>query len=370
MLLACCALSAAPALAQQPAGAAQGGAAIGQGSAAPAAPAAAQSSGDPAQAAVPAAPGRISGTVTGPSGALLGGVRVLLMREGQPPREAFTGEDGQFAFEGVTPGPFQLAVSATGFTARTVTGALHEGEGAALPEIVLAISASVTELNVTVSTVEVAEIQLKEQEQQRIFAVIPNFYVSYEPHAAPLSSKQKFQLAWKTTIDPVSFVLIGVVAGIEQSQNSFSGYGQGAQGYGKRYGAAFADTVSNTFIGGAILPSLLKQDPRYFYKGSGSVASRVFYAIANAVICKSDRGHWQPNYSGIMGSIAAGGISNLYYPQKDRGAELVFQNAGIGIGVSAAVNLFEEFLIRKLTPNLPKRDPGKSHAKMDSSLHP
>jgi hypothetical protein len=178
------------------------------------------------------------------------------------------------------------------------------------------------------------------------------------PNAAPLTPKQKFQLAWKSTIDPVSFGVTGVVAGVEQATDRFQGYGQGAAGYGRRYGAAYGDLVSGTFIGGAILPSLLKQDPRYFYKGTGTVRSRMLYAIANSVICKGDNGRWQPNYSGIVGSLAAGGVSNLYYPENDRSdAALTFENALIGIGETAAVNILQEFVMRRLTPNAPKPDP-------------
>ena len=143
---------------------------------------------------------------------------------------------------------------------------------------------------------------------------------------------------------------------MQQAQNNFKEYGQGAQGYGKRYGASYADFVSGTFIGGAILPSLLKQDPRYFYRGTGATRSRILYALANSVICKGDNGHWQPNYSGIGGSLAAGGVSNLYYPASDRGAALIFENTLIGIGESAATNLLQEFLIRKLTSNLPNNN--------------
>jgi hypothetical protein len=166
----------------------------------------------------------------------------------------------------------------------------------------------------------------------------------------PLTSKQKFELAWRTSIDPVTFVLTGAVAGVQQWQNNFSGYGQGAQGYGKRYGAVYADNVTSTFLGGAIFPSLFKQDPRYFYKGTGTVRSRFFYAVANAVICKGDNRKWQPAYSTILGDLASGGISNAYYPNSDRGAALVFENTLIGIGTTAAANVLQEFLIRKLTP--------------------
>src|SRR4029077_15982729 len=181
-----------------------------------------------------------------------------------------------------------------------------------------------------------------EQEKQRALGFIPNFYVSYVPNAAPLAPKQKFELAWKEMVDPVTFGLTGAIAGIQQAQNDFSGYGQGAQGYAKRYGAAYADTVTSTLIGSALLPSLLKQDPRYFYKGTGSKRSRFLYAVANSVICKGDNGKWQPNYSSILGSLAAGGISNSYYPAKDRGAGLTFENAALGIGATAAANLLQE----------------------------
>src|SRR5258708_12019190 len=221
----------------------------------------------------------------------------------------------------------------------------------------MGLGTAVGEVRVVAARIEVAEDQIKAQEKQRVLGVVPNFYVTYEHNAAPLSPKQKFELAWKTTVDPVSFGLTGAIAGIQQAQNDFSGYGQGAQGYGKRYGASYADFVAGTYIGGAILPSLLKQDPRYFYKGSGSKRSRILYALANSVICKADNGHWQPDYSAILGTFAAAAISHLYYPADSRGAELTFENTLIGIGESAGVNLLQEFVIRKLTRNVPNQAP-------------
>ena len=215
-------------------------------------------------------------------------------------------------------------------------------------------------MEVGLSQTEVAEEEIKVEEKQRVLGVLPNFYVSYIPNAAPLTSKQKFKLALRTVVDPFTLVFVGGAAGVEQAQNHFAEYGQGAQGYGKRFGAGYAATVTDTFIGAAILPSLLKQDPRYFYKGSGSQRSRILYAIANAVICKGDNGRWQANYSNILGSMAAGGISNLYYPPQDRnGAGLTFENAALGIGASAVANLFQEFVIRKLTPKVPSNAPAK-----------
>jgi Carboxypeptidase regulatory-like domain len=302
-------------------------------------------------------PGSIRGTVLDPSGAVVAGAHVKLARENPSPvHEALSGNDGQFSFANIAPGPFQITITSANFATYTSAGVLHPGESCVVPPITLAIATEVTEVRVSPPQAEIAEEQVHEQEKQRLLGIVPNFYVSYLPHAAPLTPKQKFQLAWKMTLDPVTFGVTGAIAGIEQAQNSFSGYGQGGEGYGKRYGASYADRVASTFIGGAILPSVLKQDPRYFYKGSGSKRSRVLYAIGNAVICKGDNGRWQPNYSNVIGNLAAGGISNLYYPANDRGAGLTFETALIGIGATAATNLLQEFLFRKLTPHVPGRD--------------
>ena len=282
-----------------------------------------------------------------------------LTREDQSAsQEVLSGDDGQFSFANIAPGPFQLTITSAGFATQTYSGVLRSGEINIVPQIALVIATEITEVRVELSPIELAQEQIKDQEKQRVLGFIPNFYVSYIPNAAPLTPKQKFQLAWKATIDPVTFGITGVIAGVQQATDQFSGYGQGAEGYAKRYGAAYGDEVTGTFIGGALLPSLLKQDPRYFYKGSGSTRSRILYALANSVICKGDNGHWQANYSGILGSLAAGGISDLYYPANDRnGAGLVFENTLIGIGASAADNLLQEFLLRKLTPHVPNQAP-------------
>jgi hypothetical protein len=285
---------------------------------------------------------------------MIAGARVRLSREDPPlSQEATSDSDGQFYFGGIAPGPFQLTVTSAGFAMRAISGTLHSGEDCVVPPVEMTIAGSASEVKVSLTPVEEAEAEIKDEEKQRVLGVIPNFYVTYNPAAVPLHPRQKFELAWKLTIDPVNFGVTAAIAGIQQATNDFSGYGQGAQGYGKRLGAAYADSVTSTFIGGAILPSLLKQDPRYFYKGTGTRRSRVFYAIANAVICKGDNGRWQTNYSALLGSLAAGGISNLYYPESDRDATVTFENTLISIGSTAASNLLQEFVIRKLTRNAP-----------------
>lgn len=301
--------------------------------------------------------GRISGTVVDATGAVVVGARVTLSRADQflnP--EVLSGSDGQYSFANVAPGAFQIRIAAAGFVTQTSSGILHSGEVYIAPRNVL-VPAVHAEVQVAGSPAEIAEEQIKVQEKQRVLGFVPNFYVSYIPDAVPLNPKQKFELAWKTTIDPVTFVINATFAGIQQADGRLSGYGQGAQGYAKIFGATYADSVTSTFIGAAILPSLLKQDPRYFYKGSGSKRSRILYAVSRSVIVKGDNQQWQPNYSGILGSFASAGISNLYYSKSDRSPGRTFQSAVIRIAATAAVNVIQEFIARKLTPHATKADP-------------
>jgi hypothetical protein len=311
----------------------------------------------------------VSGRVLDPTGVGVSAAVVKLVDAQGAAQQAVSDGDGRFTFSHAEPGLIHLTITAAGFAPQEVSTIAQAGQALEVPQITMALATVNTEVRVVPPEV-VAEEQIKEQEQQKALGFIPNYYVSYIPDAMPLNPRQKFELAWKTMVNPVTFGITGVIAGMQQARNDFSGYGQGADGYAKRFGAAYADEAISTMIGGAILPSLFKQDPRYFYKGTGSKKSRLMYALANSVICKGDNGHWQANYSGILGSLAAGGISTAYYPPNDRDAGLVFQNALIGIGAAAAANVLQEFVIRKLTPNLPSHDPasgstggsGKSHS--------
>ena len=140
---------------------------------------------------------------------------------------------------------------------------------------------------------------------------------------------------------------VAAIAGLQQATDDFAGYGQGMEGYAKRFGAVYADVLSGTFIGSAILPSVLKQDPRYFYKGTGSGGSRFLYSVASAVVCKGDNKRWQPNYSGVLGDFATGAISYIYYPERDRDVVgLVVQNSLIRLGETAFTNVVQEFIVR------------------------
>lgn len=318
----------------------------------------------PAQTAVPTAgqasnqpqAASISGAVVGPDRGPVVEATLTLARGGQTVQQVQTAEDGQFSFAGIAPGIYQITISASGFETQSVNAVVHPGELLTLPRVSLALAPLVTSINVTPSRAEVAHYQLQQEEKQLVLGFIPNYYVTYYPHTAPLSTKQKFQLAWKSVFNAYNFGLTAALAGGEQAAGMYSGYGQGAQGYAKRFGADYADLTVGAFIGGALLPSVLRQDPRYYYKGSGGVRSRLLYAITRSVICKGDNGRWQPCYSNILGDFATGGISNLYYPPQDRkGFGLTIENAVIGIGFDAISNVFQEFVVPKFTPALSQR---------------
>ena len=323
----------------------------------------------PQAAARPQANATIAGRVVDPTGIGVAGATIkLTCADANGSQQIITDNDGRFSFAHPQPGPIHLTITADGFAPQNFDGNLEAEKLLEVPQITLALATVNTEVKVVPLQV-IAEEQIKEQEKQKALGFIPNYYVSYISDAVALNPRQKFELAWKSTVHPVTFGITGVIAGIQQAQNDFSGYGQGADGYAKRYGAAYADGAIGTMIGGFIFPSLFKQDPRYFYKGSGSRKSRLMYAMANAVICKGDNGHWQANYSAMLGTVAAAGISNAYYPSKDRGADLVFQNALIEIGATAAANVLQEFLIRKLTPNLPSHDPADGSSGTAGRMH-
>jgi hypothetical protein len=295
--------------------------------------------------------GSISGKVVDQSGANIVGAVVKLVREGQSAGlEVTSNEDGLFALSNVAPGPFELTISSPGLASHEFSGTLQSGEAYVTPLIMLVIPTQVTEVHVGLTPQELADVQVKEQEKQRVFGVIPNFYVSYDANPAPLTAKHKFELAWKSASDPVTLIGVGVLAGIDQAGDRWGAYGQGAQGYAKRYGASYANVFASTFIGGAIMPSVLKQDPRYFYKGSGSKRSRILYAVASSVMCKGDNGHWQPNYSNVIGSFAGAGLEALYIPANDRrGSGFVVSSALIRLGETSLAGVLQEFVFSKLT---------------------
>ncbi len=192
---------------------------------------------------------------------------------------------------------------------------------------------------------EKADEQIKAQEKQRVLGVIPTFNITYLGDATvSLTAKQKFSLALHSTTDPAAFVIPFFVAGYNEVLDNDSGFPWGIKGYGERAGAAYLDSFDGAMLGNALLPSILHQDPRYFRMGHGSKTRRLFYAASTSFVCKHDKtGKWEPNYSNVAGNIAAGAISNLYYPSNDSGAALTISNGLIVTAEGAFGAIFDEF---------------------------
>jgi hypothetical protein len=296
-------------------------------------------------------PGGIRGTVADQAGNLLVGAVVRLTREGQPAaQEMVTGDNGDFSYPNLAPGSFQLTVTAPGFGDQVVSVVVHPGEAVVVPQVVMSVAGVVTSVTVTLPPVELAQVQVQEQETQRILHIVPNFYVSYIPNAVPLTPKEKLGLAWKSSTDPFTFAGVAAIAGFQQAGDEFHGYGQGLEGYGKRYGAFYGDVVIGTFLGSAIFPSILRQDPRYFYRGTGSKRSRLLYALSNSIICKGDNGKLQPNYSYVLGSFVTGTIASYYYPEMHRSrANLILETGLVRLGENSISSAFQEFFLKKVT---------------------
>ena len=309
-----------------------------------------------AQAAVQTA--TLTGTVTDPDAALLTNAQLTLISgAGTPPRITATDSTGRFTFLTLAPGAYTLAASAPRFATVRTPLTLSAGQSLELPAILLPVAVS-QDITVQPSRAEMAARDLHQEETQRSLGLIPNFYVTYNWHAPPLASRQKLQLAVRSVIDPVTFLISGAAAGVQQAADAFPGYHQGAAGYFKRFGANQADATVGTLLGGAIFPILFRQDPRYFYLGHGTNWHRTVYALSTAVITRGDNGRRQPNYSGIFGDVAAGAVSNLYYPASDRnGASLTIINGLINAAGDGVGNVLQEFFVRRFTPHLPPPRP-------------
>ncbi len=299
-------------------------------------------------------PGHISGTVTDVGGALIPGATAAL--EGprqQDTRSVVANDNAVFEFDNVQAGvPYHVTVSAQGFADwRSDTLVLTPGQVSHLTDIKLRLQGENASVIVTASRAEIAAAQVKMEEQQRVFGFIPNFYTVYDHNAVPLTAKLKFELALKISIDPITFAGTSFLAASNQASD-YPKYVQGMKGYGQRFGAVYTNDLTDIMIGGAILPAILHQDPRYFYQGTGTTKSRLRHALSSPIICKGDNGRWQPNISSLGGYLASGAIANAYYPQPNRGAGLVLSTFAVDFSANVANGIIQEFVLRKFTPSV------------------
>jgi carboxypeptidase family protein len=295
--------------------------------------------------------GVIVGTVTDVSGDTVPQAKVILNGPAASDRRTIiTGESGFFRFTDLQPGvAYHLNITADGFSAWTLADiAIKPGQYKIVSNIQLRIPTELTTVNVTYNPQEVAAEQVKRAEKQRVLGVIPNFYVVYDKNPQPLTSKWKFKLALRTAVDPVTIAGVALVSSLYQAANK-PDYGQGAAGYGKRLASLGGDGFADIMIGGAILPSLLHQDPRYFYQGTGTTRSRILHAVFAPFVAHGDNGKLQPNLSSIGGDLATAAIANAYYPDSNRGTGQLFINFGIGTAERIGAALAQEFLLSRFT---------------------
>ncbi|MDE1156651.1 MAG: carboxypeptidase-like regulatory domain-containing protein [Acidobacteriaceae bacterium] len=309
-----------------------------------------------ASAQFPEAPtpatGVVNGSVVDSDGNSVQAAHVHLVTTGPTvvQQDQETGADGSFHFVAVPAGEARLTITAESWRPLEKTLTVSPTVPVDMGSLRFTTATASFAVN-ALSQHDAAELEIKKAEQQRLLGVLPNFEVSYNWSAPRLDSKQKFELATRQTIDPITFGVNLAAVGVYRGTGHFQEFGPGAEGFWKFYGATMADVAVGTEFGGAIYPSLFHQDPRYFWKGSGTTRSRVEYALSRAFVTRGDNGKTQPNYSGILGSLTAGAMTNLYYPEVDRNsASKTFANAGLDVLGDAIGNLVQEFVLKHFTP--------------------
>jgi hypothetical protein len=291
--------------------------------------------------------GRVSGIVEDEQGALIPGAKVVLVADGAS-HNLSSGTDGRFSFERVPAGSFTVTASEDGMADGVRDGTVAAAQEIELEPMMLRAGAMVSVNAVTQE--QQATIEVRQEETQRIGGVLPNYFVVYGRNPQPLTKKLKFELGWKSVLDPMNVGFVAAVAGFEQAGDQFPGYRQGMSGYSKRFGAGMADATVGTLLQGSLLPMVFRQDPRYFYRGEGSRIGRTWYAVKTVVVCKGDNGRWQPAYANVLGSFGASAVSGLYYPGGEKGGMLALENGLTALAFDGFSNVMQEFVLRRMTP--------------------
>lgn len=296
--------------------------------------------------------GSIVGIVVDAQDALIPNASVQVTGDNTTDRSIKTNGVGAFALNELPSGTsLRVTIKANGFgdwNSDAIT--LLPGEMRDLKTVKLIVAATISEVAATTPE-KVAIQQVELAERQRLFGVLPNFYVAYDTRFVPLSPRLKFRLALKTSVDPATFLGAAFLGGIDQASDVAPHYEQGASGYGKRVGAAWTGTFTDVILGGGLFPALFHQDPRYFYQGTGSKTSRMLHAMSSPFVAKGDNGHWQMNISSLAGDVTSSAMTNIYYPKIDRGADLVLKGTLEITGARIVSAVLQEFVFRKLTTN-------------------
>jgi hypothetical protein len=293
--------------------------------------------------------GIIMGTITDVNDTpILDASVVLQGHDSNDIRSVMTKENGFFEIRNIEAGrPYQVTIRAAGFSEwHSPVVTLDLGQSKVLEVTKLRIEEVTTTVTVTPdNSGEIATQQVKAEERQRGFGLIPNFYADYAPDPAPMNAGLKFRLSLRVAEDPFTFTGIALLAGIGQA-TGHPDFAQGAKGYSERYSVNYANGLTDIMLDGVILPSLLHQDPRYFYKGTGTTKARVAHVHYSLFVTKGDSGHLQPNYSQLGGDLMSAAVSNFYYPRANRGAGLVSQRFATDTAIHLVVCMLDEFAFR------------------------
>ena len=294
-------------------------------------------------------PGTIIGTVEDTTGAIIPGATITLIENAATIQTTSADASASFGLTNVPSAvPLTVMVQAPGFgswTSPTIT--LTPGQYLQLTDIQLHVADVQTSVT-AIMPEQLALEQVHAEEQQRILGIIPNYFVVYDKNPQPMSTRLKYELAFKAGTDVATIAGSFFLGAINQAGNT-PAYGQGWDAYGKRVGASYATGFADVMIGGAILPSLLHQDPRYYYQGTGTNHSRALHAALSPFLCKGDNGKTQFNWSSIGGDLGAGALTEIYYPAANRGPGLVFTSALITTGGRVASAMAQEFLLHRVT---------------------
>ncbi len=293
----------------------------------------------------------LNGFATDGDAAAVPGATIVIDGPDATDHRAVRADDtGYFLVLGLQPArPYHLTASAPGFASYTSPEfTLTAGQVLTLSDVKMQVGEVGTSITVLPTDV-IAEQQVNAEIQQKVLGIIPNFYVVYGgAEVAPLSTALKFKLAYKASLSPVNLLAAAFVGGINQGLDT-PNYVQGAKGYGQRVGATFATGITDVYIGGAVLPSLLHQDPRYFFQGTGTKKSRAVHALLSPLICRGDNGRAEINFSSIGGDLSSASIAEIYYPPSSRGAGTVFEDAAV-VSVGRIANAFlQEFVLSRFT---------------------
>jgi hypothetical protein len=300
-------------------------------------------------------PSSIQGSVSDSSGAPVYGAVVTIQGPDGDRHSTVTDVSGAFRITSLSPGNYSIKISAAGLSDWNAADVPASAAPEPKPVLaVLSVATEVTAVTVSPGQDEIAAVQLQQELQQRALGILPNYFVTYEAHPAPLSSQQKLHLSMKTILDPTTFAAAAITAGIQQEKNSYYQFGQGTEGFAKRFGSAYFTAAQNILITSVAADSILHQDPRYFYSGQGTKLHRAWYAVESAFRAKGDNGKWQPPYAGLIGLVASAELSQTYYPGERTqysllGRSLMFHFAGL-----VALNLGEEFLLKHVTSHTPE----------------